>query len=454
MAYNTRVYRVAALLRSRQKEIKEFIGSEYLGCKVDFYNVGSLQELKRVFLDIRDSYDGILTNGVFSDRFIACNNTDNAVAHRYISATEKNYFRRILLLTMEYPGLDLSRVRLDLMTTEHDLPRMIQEDILRKKMNEEHAEVYRLNEAGVISFEQNMASRQIRAMQSGEYDVFLTRSAVVMDQKEKLELKTKVIHVDYDEDEIYSAMKSLRQEIEKRDLQKSQVACIRFQLPEDSQPEQLQKLDHCIQELVHSQRKLSMMVQPIPDENGIEAITDAGTLDMITNERTYCEFWNYLNKEKKIPVGLGFGIGNTVKEAIDHAAQAVDFLKMEGKNRKVVYLFDSDGEIFTMSTMEREERDTRNIPVVQPAIMTVTVNRIAGSAHLSSRNVFRLMTALQQAHCSEATAEWLCQELELSPRMSNKMLSNLEKAGYASISGKTQGIGKGRPCNIYRFDFQ
>ena len=155
-----------------------------------------------------------------------------------------------------------------------------------------------------------------------------------------------------------------------------------------------------------------MMVQPIPDENGIEAITDAGTLDMITNERTYCEFWNYLNKEKKIPVGLGFGIGNTVKEAIDHAAQAVDFLKMEGKNRKVVYLFDSDGEIFTMSTMEREERDTRNIPVVQPAIMTATVNRIAGSAHLSSRNVFRLMTALQQAHCSEATAEWLCQELE------------------------------------------
>ena len=157
MAYNTRVYRVAALLRSRQKEIKEFIGSEYLGCKVDFYNVGSLQELKRVFLDIRDSYDGILTNGVFSDRFIACNNTDNAVAHRYISATEKNYFRRILLLTMEYPGLDLSRVRLDLMTTEHDLPRMIQEDILRKKMNEEHAEVYRLNEAGVISFEQHLS---------------------------------------------------------------------------------------------------------------------------------------------------------------------------------------------------------------------------------------------------------------------------------------------------------
>ena len=82
---------------------------------------------------------------------------------------------------------------------------------------------------------------------------------------------------------------------------------------------------------------------------------------------------------------------------------------------------------------------------------TGNVTRLLGRAQDIT---VRLMTALQQAHCSEATAEWLCQELELSPRMSNKMLSNLEKAGYASISGKTEGIGKGRPCNIYRFDFQ
>jgi predicted transcriptional regulator len=38
-------------------------------------------------------------------------------------------------------------------------------------------------------------------------------------------------------------------------------------------------------------------------------------------------------------------------------------------------------------------------------------------------------------------------------RMANRILNNLEKAGFATVEGRQQMNKKGRPINIYTFDF-
>ncbi|MCI9156480.1 MAG: hypothetical protein HFF44_05985, partial [Lawsonibacter sp.] len=137
MASDTKVYRVAMLLRADRNRVKEILGNQYLDCTFDYYTVNSLEEVRAVCLEVRDIYDGILTSGLFSHQVVSCYSSESSIPHRYFAASVENYYRQILLQTMHNPDLSLGGIHLDLMTEHQNLPDILEENRLGPLMQEE-----------------------------------------------------------------------------------------------------------------------------------------------------------------------------------------------------------------------------------------------------------------------------------------------------------------------------
>ncbi|MET0017056.1 hypothetical protein [Oscillibacter sp.] len=448
MVSGTQNFRVAMLLRSDAERVKQIIGDKYLGCQFDYFRIDRLDDLKEKFLQIKNSYDGILTSGTLSDRFIGYYGEGVALPHRYFSATVENYYRMILLQTIHCPNLDLSKVRLDLMTREHDLPDIIEANRLGALMREERAVINRMSPEEVISYEQEMIERHVRAIRSREYQFFMTRSMIATEVFQKYGIGH--IYVRLTPEEIFGIVEALRREMELKSLKDSQVACIYFNLGEGVGDKDRKKVETALNCFNASLGSKSLLLNETVDGN-FEAFTDAQTIYDLTRENTYCELTGLLKRQSGISAAVGYGIGSTIQCARENAATAVKYAGSTACSAGQTFLIGSDGRIKALRTdmepdsVSRRERD---------GIFEPTINEIASQAHLSSTTVFKLMLALQRGQYREVDSNWIKQELNVSLRMANKILSNLEKAGYAEISGKYLLQGKGRPNNIYRFRFE
>ena len=446
-------FRVAVISRNKRQSTRQMMGSGYMDCLVDFYPVDSLQEIGEKFLQVRDAYDGILTSGLFSDRMIAYYN-DIGISHRYVAASAENYYRQILLQLMHHPELELSRIRLDLMERGQNLAQIIERNSLVTLMHEEHAKVYKMTPSEVMAFEQEMLSRHEWAIRHGNYQLFMTRSPIA----DALFARNNVqyVYVDFTQEEVTDALKSLRKDMQMKRLQGGQVACIRLEIAVGDSEEKRERLRRVLEEYQQVfKRVFSTGWQE--RENGFLLFTDARTIDEITHVRRYSSLSGFLGSRMGGEVLVGYGIGNTVKDAEENADAAISYRRSAPADQALAYLVDENGQVSSLDTnileTPQDGSGTARLPR-NNGVLESAVNRIAHAAHLSSRTVMNLMLALRRENRREAGSEWLIREMGLSPRMANKVLSNLEKAGYAEVTGRTMQVSKGRPTNIYRFRFE
>ena len=130
------------------------------------------------------------------------------------------------------------------------------------------------------------------------------------------------------------------------------------------------------------------------------------------------------------------------------------YTRAAAKSEKQVYLIDSDDQIVSLNVDITENEPKQSKVISKPnLVLEQQVNRVAQCAHLSSKTVLSLMLALQKNHRKDASSDWLIRELSVSSRMANRILNNLEKSGFARVEGRQQLNKKGRPINIYTFDF-
>lgn len=447
MESGEKVFRVAMLLRSDHERIREVVGQQYLDCAFDYYPVHDLEDLREVFLQIKGKYDGVLTSGVFSDRFIAYYSQGENIPHQFFSISVENYYRQILLQIMYHPQLNFGDIRLDLMGDEHNLPDIIEQGQLGPLMQEEQTMVNRMTPGQIMDFEKEMIQRHERAVQSGSCKLFLTHSVMAMEVFEGREVRH--IYVKLTAHEIFKTVNKLRREMELKELKDSQVASIYFDLGDTPTQQELERVREALEEFNRGHPEAGLVFSEV--EGHFVTLTDAQTIFELTRDNS-CEFTGFLWERTGIPVAVGYGIGTTAQGAKDHAASAARYAQGAQTHLKQTFLVDSNRQIIPLSTRLMEV-GARESQTGQGEIFESTVNEVAKQAHLSSRTVLNLMMALQRHHRREASSDWLSRELKLSSRMANKILSNLEKAGYAHISGKYLLGEKGRPSNIYTFRF-
>lgn len=450
MASGSKCYRVAMLLRSGldQERVRQILGNQYLDCTFDYFSVDTLEDLRTTFLEINGIYDGILTSGLFSDQFISYYSGENSIPHRYFSASVENYYRQILLQTMHDPDLRLGGIHLDLMTERHNLPDILEENRLGPLMQEERTVVSRMTPEEVIKFEQDMIARHVHAIQNRDCQLFMTRSTLATDLFQRQGVR--YIYVKLTSHEIFKTVDSLRRAIELKQLKDSQVASIRFDLGPEDTPQHREQVWTALEGLKNIRSASSLVF--MKTENCFEALTDAQSIYVLTREHTYSELSDYLKTKTGLTVAVGYGIGTNVQDARANAITAVRYALGTTKRLSQTFLIDSENRIFPLKT-DLEPEQTELAAPKPGKIFESAVNEIAQRSHLSSRTVFTLMMALQKQCRREVDSEWIVREMNVSMRMANKILANLEHAGYAYISGKKLPTGKGRPSNIHTLCF-
>lgn len=445
----TSIYRIAIFLRLNGDHVKQILGKEYMDCSFDYYDLNSLEELRETLLQVKNRYHGILTSGTFSDRFVSLYTEGDTIPHQYFAPSLENYYRQMLLHTMHNPELKLEQIRLDLMTKEYDLPNILERNQLGMLMSDERVMINNMTAPQVELYEQEMIARHERAIKLGGYRLFMTRSSLAAQLFEREHIPYS--YVKLLPDDIFRTVEALRQEIEMQKLRDSRVASIYVLVNEQTSESQREKIAPLVEQYAKTR---GIGTFPLTEINqNFEAMTDAQAINIITRERTFSELSSLLYAEG-IDAAVGYGIGETGTDARDHAMTAARYAGNRSIEDGKSFLIDSDGKItaLTIGLKSSQQEEIQN-PKENFQISTSTVNEVAKQSHISSSTLFRLMTAMQQSRRQEVDSAWIARELEVSPRMANKILANLKKAGYAQVTGQSQWSGKGRPNNIYRLNF-
>ena len=441
-------FRVAMLLRISRDiaRIRQIAGNQYLGCTFDYYEADTLDDLRAAFERLHNSYDGILTSGILSDRIVSYYSSGQNIPHRCFTASVENYYRVILLQLQRNPGLTPGDIRLDMMLPGQSLSDIIEGNSLAALMEQENELIARLTPDQVMEFEQNMIRRYQQTIETQQYKLFITRSGLAARTFE--ECHAPYISMDLTAHEVFKAIKGLRRDMELGQLRAGQVAAIYFDAGSEPSSKQLEKLESALTLFGQKNDGKSLIFRRIEDH--FEALTDAQTLIFLTQNYTCCKLTEYLRSETGYPGAVGYGTGQNAQGARENAATAAMYAR--GTDLKLAQSFwiDSDGQITALKGQPHESAPGE---IKASRIFEPTVNEIAKQAHLSSRTICNLMIALKKQNRTEAGSDWISRELSISPRMANKILSNLEKAGYAQVSGKYLLRSKGRPTNLYTFHF-
>lgn len=136
---------------------------------------------------------------------------------------------------------------------------------------------------------------------------------------------------------------------------------------------------------------------------------------------------------------VGIGMGQSAYEAEMHALRALYRAREHGKGSWFVCFHDK--QLYGPLNLV----DGRNyIPE------TETLKKISSETSLSVVTLAKLLAVTDQLKNSDVSASTLARELAILPRSARRILTTLEKKGYADVVGEEHPHTRGRPRKIYR----
>ncbi len=149
-----------------------------------------------------------------------------------------------------------------------------------------------------------------------------------------------------------------------------------------------------------------------------------------------------LNTANTISMGVGYGI--TAREAKYNANQGMIKARNEGGNKGYLVFYNKYiGPIISEKTLKTEE-----INAIDASYL-----RIADKAEISINTIYKLHCVMEQSKKNSFTSIELAEELGISVRSVNRILSKLELNGYIEQVGKKVVSGAGRPSRIIKILF-
>lgn len=166
--------------------------------------------------------------------------------------------------------------------------------------------------------------------------------------------------------------------------------------------------------------------------------TTRGMLRMITED-----FTEIPAVEEFEQISCGIGIGQSAYEAEFHAAKALLTAKEYGAGTWMVYF---DDKTVTGPLGKKEQI---NYSYVSDELIAVSK---ATSLSVSTLN--KLMAIMRKSQRSSISAYELAQYMQILPRSAHRIITELEKNGYAQMVGEENPNPRGRPRKIYRIQLE
>lgn len=197
-------------------------------------------------------------------------------------------------------------------------------------------------------------------------------------------------------------------------------------------------LEQCIQNFTHA-NLIDCVIQTTPSCCTI--ITTLQVVRYLTEEFETCQLSEHLKKALDFPVTVAYGIGTT----ISHAMNNVQLASREAKILGLPFAVDSNGNLLgPMNSVS-------NTVLSQASLLKL--GDIASRASLSTMTIQKIMAILRSRDNDKITIQELAGSMKTTLRNANRIMNNLQNAGFAVPVFTQVTHSRGRPIRVYMIHF-
>lgn len=435
---------IALLLQKHYIEYcKDKIGDSWQDCRLAYFEYETLEELGRIFLDIRSQYDAFLTSGVLPMKVIRNVDQPPYAVTGFFGGYLENTYRILLTEVLKQESVDSRRIGIDYVEAGTDLCSLLEEDRLPVLVREFEKKVSEFSTEELNRLETGIVEKYRRQYRAGKLDFIVTNFYSVVRS-----LKDEPVECYYS----YPSRQALKESLELcvknirlEKNRKNRSAVIRisptnaFWSGANSAGKEMGMLS--LKSALLEYCKMYRAEPVFKDEFGdVELYLNLEQVQNMTSGGQSFELPIWLKKRVQFDGFISLGTGEDLNRARFRALQARDYEQKMGQEASI--WIDEQDMVRALPVKEKKSEDAGGIS-------SDYVEHIANEAHLSSETVFRVIAAMQMAKTNELTANDLVRTQNFSLRVATRVLTALVGAGYGELSCQKRLGNKGRPQNLY-----
>jgi hypothetical protein len=179
------------------------------------------------------------------------------------------------------------------------------------------------------------------------------------------------------------------------------------------------------------------------ERDEVRFITTRGAIERMTKKYKKAPLLDEIAMKIDIGTTLGIGFGHTANEAEVSARKALSKAKM---NKPSCFVVDMDGTVY--GPVGKDGKMQYSLRSDDPHLM-----KLAKTAGLSIATINKLLSFCERPGNKCITANDLANGLSLTNRSASRILNTLESKNLAVVVGEEQPIHRGRPRQLYEFQF-
>lgn len=414
-----------------------------IGIPLDYeiYIYKTFGDIAEVYDSIPDDIRGVVTSGAFAAETIkqAYPNTSRVVAS--FNADESGMFR-LLMKLMQDKDFDLSRVYIDFFDLQGiDLRKFmyVPQKTTIGDMLVDYMRGMTLDR--LLKVEEYCLDRHMTLWREGKTDVSITRFSSIAQQLEDNGVRSYFAYpsIHHIKDVCLHAM----QEMQIRQLRQNLLAVVYITIgaPGDAEVtgESLKNLERAMTRF----KKTSMYdFLPMPIQRGFEILTNRKVVHDLTGNYRSCYLQGYLRTNLKVPVYIGYGLGNNIYQARANALEA---------NREA--LLHKDGGSCLINENNEMIPNLEGVGhVVIKRDTYLSLKQVSKKSGLSPLTIQKIIAVACEMDGHRVTSQDVASKLGITRRSANRFLSALIKTRTAKVATERNSTTKGRPQRVYQIN--
>lgn len=422
------------------------LGDEWKGCALIYLEYETLEQLRRLFLENKEKYDGFVTSGALPLAVLRGADQPPYAVKGIFGGYLENTYRILLHQVLKRGHTDAGRIGLDYAESGADLLQILERDRLPGLVEQFEQNLLSMTEEELDRFEKQMVQYYLKQCREGRLDFVVTYFHSVVDalEKEGVECYYSYPSCQSLTEALELCLKSIRLD----QIRKNVPAVLRVTLDSGQgqrntgRESELLRLKAALLEYCRANQ-----IDPVlkDDFGDVELYLNLEQVARMTENYSLFDLPLWLSEEMRFEGSISLGAAPDLNKARFRALLARDYDKKMEKG--ITVFIDEQEKVHMLPVKKRQLRE-------RGGVSASYVEQVANASHLSAETVFRVIAAMQTEKAGDFTAYDLVRLQNFSLRIATRVLTALSTAGYAERIGQKRVGNKGRPQNLYRLNIR
>ncbi|MCL1805467.1 MAG: hypothetical protein FWG28_05660 [Clostridiales bacterium] len=411
-------------------------------CDIELVTFEKQSQLLTMIPDLAEQYDGLCVFSALVEKFINQSHPSLPKPILYLDRHCVDYFKTFFMMLSDKRDIDFSRVLIDTSLIHPENTHSLEYAMQTLAQFEERRILFTedISMEDFIDIEAKLEGVAMDLWQRGKFDVLVCRFANMASLMERQGIPYVFVYPERHriEDTLVNLLNRIRLDKQTEGLPASIMIA-----PGGDNRREFQEISA---DSIRIQRALLEFSKNYSSNftiqfmsQGYEILTSQMTVQKITGDFTTCQLGYFLFSTLGVNARIGYGIGNDISNARQHAIRARKAAEDSGVN----CVINGDGTMIPLQLRS----SVRQSPG-QGDGTALLVDRTG----LSPVTIQRIRSALQFLGTNDVTNHNLAEALQVTVANANRFLNALVNSGNAAIVDTKKGLSKGRPSRIYRIN--